>query len=165
MDQDEDLTEHDQIGSDDDYTMLSDEELLEGLDPYIRDTLSRWMSEADEQKRNGDRARRARRLATPLVPRRTRPLPPGEERGTSRTLAVRVPRWVEEQTRRRFQEIGVTPSQGMRQILEEWCVEQLFPALEHRDDRFVRLAAVRGGPRVNRLDRRGQAGNARPRCA
>lgn len=132
----------------DDFVMLSDEELLEGLAPHVQATLRRWMTEVDEQKRRRDRARRVGELATPRVRRRTRPLAPGDERGTSATLAVRLPRWVEEQIRRHFQELEVTPSQGLRQILEEWCVERLFPALEHRDDGFLRLAAIRGGPSV-----------------
>ena len=42
----------------------------------------------------------------------------------------------------------MTPSEGLRQILEEWCVERLFPCLEHRDPAFRRFAAVRGGPEI-----------------
>lgn len=110
--------------------------------------LLKQIAEAEERDRARARLRRLRSLAAPVAVRRTLPLDVGRERGTSSPLSARVPRWLDEQLRREFERLGVSPSVGVRQILEEWWVERRYPVLEFRSSEFVRLAAVRGGPTV-----------------
>lgn len=72
----------------------------------------------------------------------------GQQVGASPPLSTRLPRWLDEQIRQEFGRLGVSPSTGLRQILEEWWVARRFPALEHRDPEFTRFAAIRRGPGV-----------------
>lgn len=118
------------------------------LDPVRDAILIGWLAEEDARRRDAARRRRLRELAAPRARRRTRPLDPGDERGASPPIAVRFPRWLEEQLRRSFESLGVTPSEGVRQILEEWWVTRHYPALEYRCAAFRRLPAIRGGPTV-----------------
>jgi hypothetical protein len=85
--------------------ILSDEEMLAGLEGDVRETWVRWLAEEKEARESRKRKARLRQFGTPKAMRRTRPLSIGEERGTSRTLAVRLPRWVEEQIREAFEEL------------------------------------------------------------
>ena len=125
-----------------------DEDPFADLDPERHAILIQWLKEADAEREAKSRSRRLRQLAVPVVRRRTRPRDFGDQRGVSPPLAVRLPRWLDEQLRRRFSDLAVTPSEGIRQILEEWMVPQLFPALEYRGAGFPRLAAIRQGPTV-----------------
>src|SRR5688500_6618161 len=70
---------------------LTDEELVEGVPPYIRESLLRMFKKADDEKRMRERRRRLRELAASRARRRTRPLGPGDEIGTSKTFAVPLP--------------------------------------------------------------------------
>jgi hypothetical protein len=110
--------------------------------------LERRIAEAEEGDRERRRLTRLRELGVGRVPRRTYPLDIGEQRGTSRPLAVRLPTWLEEQVRREIKTLKVPASVALRQILEEWWVSRRYPVLEFRGDEFVRLAAIRGGPTV-----------------
>lgn len=126
------------------------------LDPVRDAELIAWYRQRDAQDREEwearQRAQAQRRrlngIAAPLARRRSRPLDFGDQRGVSPPIAVRLPHWLDEQLRRAFGELGVTLSEGTRQVLEEWCVTRLFPALEYRDASFPRFAAIRGGPTV-----------------
>lgn len=118
------------------------------LDPVRDAILIGWLAEADARERDRARSRRLRELAAPVVRRRTRRLDPGDQRGASPPIAVRFPVWLDEQLRRSFEALGVTPSEGVRQILEEWWVVRHFGALEYRCAEFRRLPAIRGGPTI-----------------
>lgn len=123
-------------------------ELLLGDDrPEIAATLRRWVEEADEDRRRRERRKRLRELSSRRA-RRRMPNDPFGHAGASSPLAVRLPRWLEEQLRQDFQEMEITPSEGLRQILEEWWVGRRYPALEYRGQEFVRTASIRGGPTV-----------------
>jgi uncharacterized protein (DUF433 family) len=63
-------------------------------------------------------------------------------------LCTRLPADLDEEVRGFFARHGLGPSQGLRQIVEEWVTLQHFPALEFRESVFGRRAAVRGGPEV-----------------
>ena len=110
--------------------------------------VEKQIAEAEARDRARDRLRRLRALAAPVARRRKLPLDIGRERGTSSPLSARLPRWLDEQLRREFERLGVSTSDALRQILEEWWVERRYPALEFRSPEFLRLAALRGGPTV-----------------
>ncbi|HUF12474.1 MAG TPA: hypothetical protein VMN78_05175 [Longimicrobiales bacterium] len=110
--------------------------------------LEKQIEEAERRGRDRERLRRVRALAVPLATRRKLPLDVGRETGTSSPISARLPRWLDEQLRREFERLEVSPSVALRQILEEWWVQRRYPALEFRSTAFLRLAALRGGPAV-----------------
>lgn len=110
--------------------------------------VEKQIAEAEERDRARERLRRLRSLAAPVAARRKLPLDVGWETGTSSPLSARLPRWLDEQVRREFEGLGVSPSVGVRQILEEWWVQRRYPGLEFRSRDFLRLAALRGGPTI-----------------
>lgn len=110
--------------------------------------LEQQIAEVEERDRQRARLQRMRALVAPVARRRSRPLDIGDQLGSSPPLAVRLPRWLEEQIRRELERQGVTPSTGLRQILEEWWVLRRYPALEFRGEEFLRLASIRGGAAV-----------------
>lgn len=123
--------------------------LFDDLDPVLHANLIKWLAEADARDRERARQKRLREFAAPVVKRRrSRTRDFGDQRGASPPIGVRFPVWLDEQLRGAFQALSVTPSEGVRQILEEWMVVRLFPDLEYRDPEFLRLPAIRGGPTI-----------------
>ena len=64
------------------------------------------------------------------------------------TLTARVEDWLGEEIREFWQEHGMGPSAGYRQVVEEWWTLQRFPLLEFRDGVSGRRAGLRSGPDV-----------------
>ncbi|HEX6587904.1 MAG TPA: hypothetical protein VF039_02695 [Longimicrobiales bacterium] len=124
------------------------EEMLEGSRPEVAATLRRWFKEADEDRAKRERGRRLQELARARARRRARG-DPFAVVGASPPLGVRLPRWLDEQLRIEFQTLGVSPSEGLRQILEEWWVTRKYPTLEYRAPAFLRTADVREGPSLS----------------
>ena len=125
-----------------DETPFDIDALLEDARPEVAATLRQWFAETEEER---DRARRLGEMSKARARRRSRG-DPFAVVGASPPLATRLPRWLDEQIRQEFQRIGVSPSEGLRQILEEWWVTRRFPALEYRAPEFLRTAHIRGGP-------------------
>lgn len=133
------------------------EEFLQGSRPEVAATLRRWFAEGDEDRAKRERARRLKDMATARARRRSRG-DPFAVAGASPPIGVRLPRWLDEQIRQEFQALGVSPSEGLRQILEEWWVNRRYPALEYRGPDFLRTADVRDGPSIQEWRDAGNAG-------
>lgn len=65
-----------------------------------------------------------------------------------RPLCARLPRELESELERVFDEQQWTPSEGLRRILVEWLSLEKYPRVEFRETRAGRRAALRGGPEV-----------------
>jgi uncharacterized protein (DUF433 family) len=63
-------------------------------------------------------------------------------------LTTRLPAWLDGELRRFFSERGLGPSEGMRQIVDEWWTMEHFPSIEFREGPAGRRAATRSGPDV-----------------
>lgn len=66
----------------------------------------------------------------------------------SNPLTTRLPDWLERELGAFFRAHGLGPSEGLRQVADEWWAMETFPALEFRDGPTGRRAALRGGPDV-----------------
>lgn len=64
------------------------------------------------------------------------------------TLTARIDDWLDAEIRRFWDERGIGPSSGFRNIVEEWWTLQRFALLEFRDGVTGRRAGIRGGPDV-----------------
>lgn len=134
---------------------------LEGSRPEVAATLRRWFTEADEDRARRERGRRLREMSRARARRRSRG-DPFAVVGASPPLGVRLPKWLDEQIRQEFEALGITPSEGLRQILEEWWVVRRYPALEYRGGDFLRTADIRGGPSIRDWREGGNAGSLPP---
>ena len=114
-------------------------------EPYWVAELERQFAAADAERRERERKGRLRKLQHPARRRRSYPLDVGDQVGTSPPLSTRLPRWLDEQIRQELDALDVSPSTGVRQILEEWWVTRRYPALEFRGGSFLRFASIRGG--------------------
>ena len=106
-------------------------------EPYWVAELERQFAAADAERRERERKGRLRKLQHPARRRRSYPLDVGDQVGTSPPLSTRLPRWLDEQIRQELDALDVSPSTGVRQILEEWWVT--------RRGSFLRFASIRGG--------------------
>jgi len=64
------------------------------------------------------------------------------------TITARLPTPIDEDLRRILKARGEGPSEGVRRIVEEWWVGQVFKMIEFKDAPTGRRAAIRGGPDV-----------------
>lgn len=67
---------------------------------------------------------------------------------STKPLTTRLPDWLDADLREFFREHGLGPSEGLREVADEWWAMQTFPAIEFRDDPFGRRAALRSGPEI-----------------
>lgn len=65
-----------------------------------------------------------------------------------RPLCARLPREIESELERVFDEQQWSPSEGLRRIIQEWLSAERYPRIEFRETRAGRRAALRGGPEV-----------------
>lgn len=65
-----------------------------------------------------------------------------------RPLCTRLPPDLEAGLERTFFEQDWGPSEGLRNVIEEWLAFERFSQIEFRDTRAGRRAALRGGPEV-----------------
>ena len=65
-----------------------------------------------------------------------------------RPLCTRLPPDLESGLERRFFEQDWGPSEGLRNVIQEWLALARFPKIEFRDTRAGRRAALREGPEV-----------------
>lgn len=63
-------------------------------------------------------------------------------------ICVRLSAPADLRLRERFDLLGMTPSGGLRMLVDEWLAMADQGSIEFRDGAFGRRAAVRGGPEV-----------------